>query len=159
VNYIQHDTPDIVMIEPADETAADPRKRVQLIDIDVCLEDRVAATIAAKKAKFIPLRTALANRGYTVSSLEVVVVYARGAIPTSTIETLRRLGVNPGPTETLLRKARVITTTYLRCLCHSRRAVEATTKGTHGIVRRLIAKKKPQHAASSHKKRPNKHRT
>jgi len=47
VHYIKHDTPDVVMIEPAVETAANPRERVQLIDITVCLEDRVAATIAA----------------------------------------------------------------------------------------------------------------
>ena len=140
------------MIEPADETVANPRKRVQLIEVAFCLEHRVATTIAAKKARYQLLRTALVNQGYIVLPLEVVVVCARGAIPTSTIETLHHLGVNPGPTKALLRKAHVITTTYLRRLIHTRRAVEATTMGTHGIVTRRKATKRSRYAAS-HKKR------
>ena len=151
VNYIQHDTPDIVMIEPPGDNPS--RGRVQLIEIAVCLEHRAAATIATKRTKYLPLRTALANKGYTVPPLEVVVVFARGAIPMSTLDTLHRLGVNPGPTEALLRKAHMITTTYLRRLCHTRRAVEATTMGAHGIVTRLIANKKARYASSSLKKR------
>ena len=157
VHYIKHDTPDIVMIEPADETAADPRERVQLIDIAVCLEHRVAATIAAKRLLYRPLRTALANQGYIVPPVEVVVVCARGAIPTSTVETLHRLGVNPGPTEALLRTAHVITTSYLRRICHTRRIVEATAMGTHGIVTRLIATKRSR-CAACHKQRRRKGR-
>ena len=101
-SYIEHDTPDIVMVGPVDDSSA---RRVQLIDIAVCMEHRVATTIAAKRAKYRPLREALKIRGYIVPPLEVVVVCARGAIPMSTIETLRRLGVNPKPTDTLLRKA------------------------------------------------------
>jgi len=156
-HYIEHDTPDVVMIEPAVETAANPWERVQLIDIAVCLEHRVAATIAAKRLRYRPLRTALANQGYIVPPVEVVVVCARGAIPMSTIETLHRLGVNPGPTEALLRRAHVITTTYLRRLCHTRRAVEATTMGSHGIATRFIAAKRSRYAAS-HKQRRKKGR-
>jgi len=77
------------MIEPADNSAADPRERVQLIDIAVCLEHRVAATtIAAKRLTYRPLRTALANQVDIVPPVEVVVVCARGAIPTFAIETL-----------------------------------------------------------------------
>ena len=119
----------------------------------MCLEHRAAATIAAKITKYLHLRIALANKSYTVPPLEVVVVFARGAIPMSTIDTLHRFGVNPGPTEALLRKAHMITTTYLRRLCHTRRAVEATTMSAHGIVTRLLAKKRARNAASTHKKR------
>jgi len=118
----------------------------------VCLEHRAAATIAAKRTKYLQLRIALANEGYSVPPLEVVVVIARGAIPMSTLDTLHRLGVNPGPTEALLRKAHMISTTCLRRLCHTRRAVEVTTMGAHGIVTRLIANKRARNAAS-HKKR------
>jgi len=83
----------------------------------------------------------------------------RRPLSMSTIETMRRLGVNPKPTDTLLCKAHVITTTYLRRLCHSRRAVEATTMGTHGICTRLIAAMKTlRRAAYSSRKRPDKRR-
>jgi hypothetical protein len=152
-SYIEHDTLDIVMVGSEDDSSA---RRVQLIDIAVCLEHRVATTIAAERAKYRPLREALKIRGYIVPPLEVVVVCARSAIPMSTIETMRRLGVDPKPTDTLLRKAHVITTTYLRRLCHSQRAVEATTMGTHGICTRLIAAKKTlRRAAYSSRKRPD----
>jgi hypothetical protein len=154
VSYIEHDTPDIVMIESAGDS---PAGKIQLIDIAVCLEHRVAATIAAKRATYQPLRDALIRRGYIVPPVEVVVVCARGAIPMSTIETLRRLGVNPKPTDTLLRKAHVITTTYLQRLCHTRRAVEATTMGTQGICTRLIANTiARKRVAYSSRKRPHK---
>jgi len=150
VNYIQHDTPNIVMIEPPGDNPS--RGTVQLIETAVCLEHRAAVTIAANRTTYLPLRTALANKATRCPPwrswwcLRVAQYPCPPTTPCTASESTR----DPPRHSSV---SRTITTTYLCRLCHTRRAVEANTMGAHGIVTRLIANKKARYAASSLKKR------
>jgi len=73
-----------------------------------------------------------------VPEVAVVVICVQGSIPTSTLGTLKLLGLNQEPVETLLRKSHISTCEHMRRMCHTRRAIEALTiTGPQGIATRL----------------------
>jgi hypothetical protein len=72
-----------------------------------------------------------------VPDVAVIVICVRGSIPTSTLETLKLLGLNREPAETLLRKTHISACEHMRRMCHTRRAIESVTMGPQGIVTRL----------------------
>ena len=110
-----------------------------LLDVTFCLEHRVAQAIATKRSHYKPLCEALRRQvhGHTVPEVAVVVICVRGSIPTSTLETLKFLGLNQEPAETLLRKTHISACEHMRRMCHTRRAIESLTMGPQGIVTRL----------------------
>ena len=71
----------------------------------------------------------------------VVVICVRGSILTSTLETLKPLGLNQEPAETLLRKTHISACEHMRRMCHTRGAIESLTMGPQGIAIRLHRRK------------------
>jgi hypothetical protein len=69
-----------------------------------------------------------------VPEVAVIVICVRGSIPTSTLETLKLLGLNQEPAETLFRKTHISACEHMRRMCHTRRAIESVTMGPQGIV-------------------------
>jgi len=96
-----HVTPDLVVVE---KTKSPNHYTVTLVDVTFCLEHRVVQAIATKRSHYKPLCEALRRQGHTVPEVTVNVICVRGSIPTSTLETLKLLGLNQEPAETLLRK-------------------------------------------------------
>jgi len=72
-----------------------------------------------------------------VPEVPVVVICIRGSILTSTLETLKLLGLNQEPAETLLRKTHISACEHMRRMCHNRRAIESLTMGPQEIAIRL----------------------
>jgi hypothetical protein len=110
---------------------------VTLVDVTFCLEHRVAQAIATKRSHYKPLCEALRRQGHTVPEVTVIVICVRGSIPTSTLETLKLLGLNQEPAETLLRRTHISACEHMRRMCHTHRAVESVMMGPQGIVTRL----------------------
>ena len=129
-----HVTPDLVVVE---KTKSPNHYTVTLVDVTFCLEHRVAQAIATKRSHYKPLCEALRRQGHAVPEVAVIVICVRGSIPASTLETLKLLGLNQEPAETLLRKTHISACEHMRRMCHTRRAIESVTMGPQGIVTRL----------------------
>jgi len=54
------------------------------------------------------------GQGHTVPEVAVIVFCVRGSISTSTLETLKLLGLNLEPAETLLRKSHISACEHMR---------------------------------------------
>jgi len=129
-----HVTPDLVVVE---KTKSPNHYTVTLVDVTFCLEHGVDQAIATKRSHCKPLCEALRRQEHAVPEVAVIVICVRGSIPTSTLETLKLLGLNQEPAETLLQKTHISACEHMRRMCHTRRAIASVTMGPQGIVIRL----------------------